>query len=88
MTVTPMLAEMSGSIHVGLCGLGSAIGVGTDLERVETSSGRCRSDRPGLAVRRGEMEATDRRDRSRGRRVLPEEDHCAGLARLTHRREE
>ena len=23
-----MLAEMSGSIHVGLCGLGSAIGVG------------------------------------------------------------
>ena len=26
--VTPMLAEMSGSIHVGLCGLGSAIGVG------------------------------------------------------------
>ena len=26
--LTPMLGEISGSIHVGLCGLGSAIGVG------------------------------------------------------------
>ena len=26
--VTPVLGEMSGSIHVGLAGLGSAIGVG------------------------------------------------------------
>ncbi len=28
MTLTPMLAEMSGSIHIGLAALGAAIGVG------------------------------------------------------------
>jgi F-type H+-transporting ATPase subunit c len=28
MTLTPLLAEMSGSIHIGLAALGAALGVG------------------------------------------------------------
>jgi F-type H+-transporting ATPase subunit c len=38
--VTPMLAEMSGSIHVGLCGLGSAIGVGLVGMKASEAVGR------------------------------------------------
>ncbi len=40
MTVTPILAEMSGSIHVGLCGLGSAIGVGLVGMKASEAVGR------------------------------------------------
>src|SRR5580658_2948452 len=38
--VTPMLAEMSGSIHVGLAGLGSAIGVGLVGMKASEAVGR------------------------------------------------
>jgi F-type H+-transporting ATPase subunit c len=38
--VTPMLAEMTGSIHVGLCGLGSAIGVGLVGMKASEAVGR------------------------------------------------
>jgi len=37
---TPMLAEMSGSIHVGLAGLGSAIGVGLVGMKASEAVGR------------------------------------------------
>ena len=38
--LTPMLAEMSGSIHVGLAGLGSAIGVGLVGMKASEAVGR------------------------------------------------
>lgn len=38
--VTPMLAEVSGSIHVGLAGLGSAIGVGLVGMKASEAVGR------------------------------------------------
>lgn len=38
--VTPMLAEISGSIHVGLAGLGSAIGVGLVGMKASEAVGR------------------------------------------------
>jgi F-type H+-transporting ATPase subunit c len=38
--VTPMLAEMAGSIHVGLCGLGSAVGVGLVGMKASEAVGR------------------------------------------------
>jgi F-type H+-transporting ATPase subunit c len=38
--MTPMLAEMSGSIHVGLAGLGSAIGVGLVGMKASEAVGR------------------------------------------------
>ena len=38
--LTPMLADMSGSIHVGLCGLGSAVGVGLVGMKASEAVGR------------------------------------------------
>jgi len=38
--VTPMLGELSGSIHVGLAGLGSAIGVGLVGMKASEAVGR------------------------------------------------
>ena len=38
--VTPMMAEMSGSVHVGLAGLGSAIGVGLVGMKASEAVGR------------------------------------------------
>ena len=38
--VSPMLAEMAGSIHVGLAGLGSAIGVGLVGMKASEAVGR------------------------------------------------
>ena len=38
--LTPMLGEMSGSIHVGLAGLGSAIGVGLVGMKASEAVGR------------------------------------------------
>ena len=38
--VTPMLAQMTGSLHVGLCGLGSAIGVGLVGMKASEAVGR------------------------------------------------
>ena len=38
--VTPMLAEMSGSVQVGLAGLGSAIGVGLVGMKASEAVGR------------------------------------------------
>ena len=38
--VTPMLAEMSGSIHVGLAGQGSAVGVGLVGMKASEAVGR------------------------------------------------
>src|SRR5207237_8611786 len=38
--LSPLLAEMSGSIHVGLCGLGSAIGVGLVGMKASEAVGR------------------------------------------------
>jgi F-type H+-transporting ATPase subunit c len=38
--VTPMLGEMTGSIHVGLAGLGSAIGVGLVGMKASEAVGR------------------------------------------------
>ncbi len=38
--VTPMLAEMNGSIQVGLAGLGSAIGVGLVGMKASEATGR------------------------------------------------
>ena len=38
--ITPMLAELSGSIHVGLAALGSAIGVGFVGMKAAEATGR------------------------------------------------
>ncbi len=38
--LTPMLAEMSGSIHVALAGLGSALGVGLVVMKAAEAVGR------------------------------------------------
>ena len=38
--LTPMLGEVSGSIQVGLCGLGSAIGVGLVGMKASEAVGR------------------------------------------------
>ena len=38
--LTPMLGEITGSIHVGLCGLGSAIGVGLVGMKASEAVGR------------------------------------------------
>ena len=45
--VMPMLAEASGSIQVGLCGLGSAIGVGLVGMKASEAVGR----NPGAATK-------------------------------------
>ena len=45
--VTPMLAEMSGSIQVGLAGLGSAVGVGLVGMKASEAVGR----NPGAATK-------------------------------------
>ena len=44
--LTPMLGEITGSIHVGLCGLGSAIGVGLVGMKASEAVGR----NPGAAT--------------------------------------
>jgi len=38
--ITPLLAELSGNLHVGLCGLGSAIGVGLVGMKASEAVGR------------------------------------------------
>ena len=40
MVVTPIVAEMTGQIHVGLAGLGSAIGVGLVGMKASEAVGR------------------------------------------------
>ena len=46
MSLLPMLAEMSGSIHVGLAALGSAVGVGILGAKAAEATGR----NPGAAT--------------------------------------
>lgn len=40
MSLLPLLAEMGGSIHIGLAGLGSAIGVGLIGAKASEATGR------------------------------------------------
>ena len=47
MSVMPMLAEMSGNIHVGLAALGAAVGVGLIGGRASEAVGR----NPGAATK-------------------------------------